>query len=141
MKSTLKAHRDKLKALFAQHNPPTQEPPKEDAPTDEAPMVGPEPVDPPEIDQKALTEEVAKQVGWSVGDEVQAKVSNRQMVNKNFVWASVEGWSELVKISVHDRDAWPAGSKLWCQYVKADSEGCLVFNTKERGPKWKRRAA
>lgn len=136
MKSTLKAHRDKLKALFAKNNPPTQEPPKEK----DAPTVGPEPVD-AEFDHKALTEEVAKQVGWNVGDEVQARVSNRQMVNRHFVWADVEGWSELVKISVHDRDAWPAGSKLWCQYVKADSEGFLVFNTKERGPKWKRRGA
>jgi|688.fasta_scaffold1364047_2 hypothetical protein len=138
MKSTLKAHHNKLKALFAQHSQSTVE---SKQPPDEPIAVGPEPTEPQPYDERALTEQVAKQVGWNVGDEVQAKVSNRQMVNKRYVWASVEGWSELVKISVHDRDAWPAGSTLWCQYVKADSEGCLVFNTRERGPKWKRRAA
>ena len=143
MKSTLKAHRDKLKQMFAQHIRPTVEdsPPKVEPITEvvEPITVGPEPTEPPAYDEKAFTEEVAKQVGWNVGDEVQAKVSNRQMVNKHFVWASVEGWSELVKISVHDQAAWPAGSTPWCQYVKADSEGCLVFNTKERGPKWRRK--
>ena len=143
MKSTLKNHRDKLKQMFAQHIRPTVEgsqPP--DAPMTEAaePMVvGPEPTYTPAYDEKAFTEEVAKQVGWNVGDEVQAKVSNRQMVNKHFIWATVEGWSELVMVRVHDHSAWPAGSTLWCQYVQANSDGHLVFNTKERGPKWRRK--
>jgi hypothetical protein len=141
MKSTLKTHRDKLKALFAQHSQSNVESNQSPAEPVTEVVLGPEPVDPPPHDEKALTEEVAKQVGWSVGDEVQAKVSNRQMVNKNFVWAAVEGWSELVMVRVHDQAAWPAGSTLWCQYVNANSDGHLVFNTKERGPKWKRRAA
>lgn len=132
MKSTLKAHRDKLKALFAQRNPP---------PTDEAPTVGPEPVDPPPFDEKALTEEVAKQVGYRVGDEVVGKVTNRQMVNRRFLWALVPDWSEQVMVAVHDQAEWPAGSRIACQYVQANSDGHLVFNTKERGPKWKRRGA
>ena len=138
MKSTLKPYHNKLKALFAQHSQSTLE---SKQPPDEPIAVGPEPTSPPPHDEKALTEQVAKQVGWNVGDEVQAKVSNRQMVNKHFVWASVEGWSELVMVRVNDQAAWPAGSTLWCQYVQANSDGHLVFNTKERGPKWKRRAA
>ena len=141
MKSTLKAHRDKLKALFAQHNPPTQEPPKEGPPTDEAPMVGPEPSEPPAFDHKALTEEVAKQVGWQRGDKVTGKVTNRQMVNKNRVWALVPDWSEQVQVSVHDQTEWPAGSTIKCEYVMANSDGHLVFNSKEHGPKWKRRGS
>lgn len=143
MKSTLKSHRDKLKQMFAQHIRPTVEDsqPKDEPPTEaiEPAAVGPEPIDPPPYDEKAFTEEVAKQVGWNVGDEVQAKVSNRQMVNKHFVWATVEGWSELVLVRVHDQAAWPAGSTLWCQYFNANSDGHLVFNTKERGPKWRRK--
>lgn len=141
MKKSLKPYHDKLKQMFAQHSQSNVESKQSPAEPVTEVVVGPEPVDPPEVDQKALTEEVAKQVGWSVGDEVQAKVSNRQMVNKNFVWATVEGWSELVMVRVHDQAAWPAGSTLWCQYVQANSDGHLVFNTKERGPKWKRRAA
>jgi len=139
MKSTLKTHRDKLKALFAQHNPPTQEPPTQEAPMEEPPMVGPEPVDPPAHDEKALTEEVAKQVGWQVGDKVVGRVTNKKMVNKNFVWALVPDWSDQVLVSVHSRDEWPAGSSIRCEYVQANSDGHLVFNTKEHGPKWKRR--
>jgi hypothetical protein len=84
MKSTLKTHRDKLKALFAQHNPPQDhpEPPKDEPPTETAEPIpaGPEPADPPEFDQKALAEEVAKQVGWQPGDKVTGRVTNRQMV-------------------------------------------------------------
>jgi len=136
MKSTLKAHRDKLKALFAQHNPPTQEPPKEEPPT-----VGPVPINPPPLDEKALTEEVAKQVGYRVGDEVVGQVTNRQMVNRHYLWALVPDWSEQVLVAVHDQAEWPAGSRIRCQYVQANSDGHLVFNTKERGPKWKRRGA
>ena len=141
MKSTLKSHRDKLKALFAQHNPPESEPPKDEPPTDEAPTVGPEPVDPPPFDEKALTEEVAKQVGYQVGDEVVGQVTNRQMLNRHYLWALVPDWSEQVMVAVHDQAEWPAGSRIRCQYVQANSDGHLVFNTKERGPKWKRRGA
>jgi len=136
MKSTLKSHRDKLKALFAQHNPPESEPP-----TEEPPTVGPEPTEPPPFDEKALTEEVAKQVGYQVGDEVVGRVTNRQMVNRHYVWALVPDWSEQVLVSVHDQGEWPAGSRIRCQYVQANSDGHLVFNTKEHGPKWKRRGS
>lgn len=107
----------------------------------EPPMVGPEPVDPPPLDQKALAEEAARQVGWQRGDKVKGKVINRQMRNKNFVWAEVGGWSEPVMVSVHAQWEWPAGSPINCEYVYANADGHLVFNTKEHGPKWKRRGA
>ena len=141
MKSTLKTHRDKLKALFAQHSQSNVESKQSpDEPLTEA-VVGPEPVAPPSFDQKALTEEVAKQVGWQPGDRVTGKVMNRQMVNKNRVWAMVPDWSEMVQVSVHSQDEWPAGSPIKCEYVNANSDGNLVFNSKEHGPKWKRRGA
>jgi hypothetical protein len=141
MKSTLKAHHAKLKALFAQHTTPESEPPKVEPPMDEPIPVGPEPIDPPPYDEKAFTEEVAKQVGWQVGDKVKGKVTNRQMVNKNRVWATVNGWSEMVQVSVHSQAEWPAGSEIKCEYVQANSDGHLVFNSKEHGPKWKRRGS
>jgi len=164
MKTTLKASRDKLKQLFAQHIRPTVEHSQpQDEPISaplpistisvtstkwsstrwppEAPItVGPEPADPPPYDEKALAEQVAKQVGWKQGDEAPGRVSNRQMLNKHFIWASVTGWSELVKVGVHSQAEWPAGSSIRCQYAHADSDGFLVFDTKQRGPKWKRRA-
>jgi hypothetical protein len=141
MKSTLKPYHNKLKALFAQHTRPAAE---SSQPEDEPPIVtvtGPEPTDPPPHDEKALTEEVARQIGWQVGDKVTGAVSNRQMVNKNRVWATVPGWSEQVQVSVHSRDEWPAGSRIKCEYVQANSDGHLVFNSKEHGPKWKKRGA
>ena len=145
MKSTLKAHRDKLKQMFAQHIRPTVEDsqPKDEPPTEasEPAAVGPEPIEPPPYDEKAFTEEVAKQVGWQVGDKVKGKVTNRQMVNKNRVWATVNGWSEMVQVSVHSQAEWPAGSEIKCEYVQANSDGHLVFNSKEHGPKWKRRGS
>ena len=145
MKSTLKTHRDKLKALFAQHTQPaaTPEPPKDEplTVTDEPITAGPEPVDPPEFDQKALAEEVAKQVGWQVGDEAPGRVTNRQIINKNMVWAAISGWSEDVLVSVADQTEWPAGSPIKCYYKGADADGRLVFNSRVRGPKWKRRGA
>ena len=141
MKSTLKAHRDKLKALFAQHNPPESESTKDEPPMDEPVAVGPEPTDPPEFDQKTLTEEVAKQVGWQVGDEAPGRVTNRKIINKNMVWAAITGWSEDVLVSVHDHTEWPAGSPIKCYYKGADADGRLVFNSRVRGPKWKRRGS
>jgi hypothetical protein len=147
MKSTLKPYHNKLKALFAQHIRPTAESSQpQDEPITEMvePIVtvtGPEPTDPPPHDEKALTEEVARQIGWQVGDKVTGAVSNRQMVNKNRVWATVPGWSEQVQVSVHSRDEWPAGSRIKCEYVQANSDGHLVFNSKEHGPKWKKRGS
>lgn len=145
MKKSLKPYHDRLKAMFAQHSQSHVESSQpEDEPITEAPepiAVGPEPTDPPAHDEKALTEEVARQVGWQVGDPASGKVMNRQMVNKNRVWAMVTGWSEMVQVSVHDQAEWPAGSTIKCEYVQANSDGHLVFNSKEHGPKWKRRGS
>ena len=145
MKSTLKPYHNKLKALFAQHIQSNVETSQSDGEpiteADEPIAVGPEPTDPPAHDEKALTEEVAKQIGWQVGDKVTGAVSNRQMVNKNRVWATVPGWSEQVQVSVHSRDEWPAGSRIKCEYVQGNSDGHLVFNSKEHGPKWKKRGS
>ena len=148
MKSTLKPYHNKLKALFSQKAAEVISPDtitvmdvKPGYFADEPAAVGPEPTDPPPHDEKALTEEVARQIGWQVGDKVTGAVSNRQMVNKNRVWATVPGWSEQVQVSVHSRDEWPAGSRIKCEYVQANSDGHLVFNSKEHGPKWKKRGA
>ena len=143
MKKSLKPYHDKLKAMFAQHNPPppTVEPPK-DEPIAEEPepiVVGPEPSEPPPFDEKELAEVSARQAGYSVGDKVTGRVTNRQMVNRHYVWALVPQWSEQVLVSVHDQAEWPAGSPIKCEYVMANSSGHLVFNSKEHGPKWKRR--
>lgn len=131
--------------MFAQHSQPHVESSQpEDEPITEAPepiAVGPEPTDPPAHDEKALTEEVARQVGWKVGDLVSGRVTNRQMINQRRVWATVSGWSEMVQVSVHDQSEWPAGSTIKCEYVQANSDGHLVFNSKEHGPKWKRRGS
>lgn len=145
MKSTLKPYHNKLKALFAQHTRPAAESSQpEDEPITEKvePIVtvtGPEPTDPPPHDEKALTEEVARQVGWQVGDPVSGRVTNRQMINQRRVWATVSGWSEQVQVSVHSQSEWPAGSTIRCEYVQANSDGHLVFNSKEHGPKWKKK--
>ena len=143
MKKSLKPYHDKLKAMFAQHNPPppTVEPPKDEPITEEVEpiAVGPEPSEPPPFDEKELAEVCARQAGYSAGDKVTGKVTNRQMVNRNYVWALVPDWSEQVLVSVHSRDEWPAGSAIKCEYVYANSDGHLVFNSKEHGPKWKRR--
>jgi hypothetical protein len=131
--------------MFAQHSQPHVESSQpEDEPITEAPepiAVGPEPTDPLAHDEKALTEEVARQVGWKVGDLVSGRVTNRQMINQRRVWATVSGWSEMVQVSVHDQSEWPAGSTIKCEYVQANSDGHLVFNSKEHGPKWKRRGS
>lgn len=130
MKKSLQPYHAKLKAMFAQHARSVAE---------SSPPPLPEPE--PPSDQKEVTEAAAQQVGWRQGDEVKGKVTNRQMVNKNRVWATVPGWSEQVQVSVHDQSEWPAGSPIACQYVYANADGHLVFNSKEHGPKWKRRGS
>ena len=135
MKKSLKPYHDKLKAMFAQHNAPASE---VDPPKDEPVTESVESIEPPAEDQKALAEAAAKRVGWQAGDKAKGMVTNRQMVNKNFVWAEVGDWSEPVMVSVHGQWEWPAGSPINCEYVYANADGHLVFNSKEHGPKWKR---
>ena len=148
MKPNLKPYHNKLKALFAQHiqsNVESSRPEVE--PTVESPTpASPDPVNsggpaPHYSDKKAFAEYVAKQAGFVPGYKVTAKVSPKKIENNHYVWISVPGWSELCLMGVKTREEWPAGSGPKCEYVQANSDGMLVFDTKERGPRWKRRGA
>ena len=148
MKPNLKPYHNKLKALFAQHIQSNVE----SSQSDDEPTTGPVapvslyPVDsggpaPHYSDKKAFAEYVAKQNGFVQGYRVTAKVSPKKIENNHYVWVSVPGWSELCLMSVKTREEWPAGSGPKCEYVQANSDGILVFDTKERGPRWKRKGA
>jgi len=158
MKSTLKPYHNKLKALFSQNAAEVISPDTitvmdvkpgyfADEPTTEPPApVSPYPVDsggpaPHYSDKKAFAEYVAKQNGFVQGYKVTAKVSPKKIENNHYVWVSVPDWSELCLMSVNRQADWPAGSGPKCEYVQANSDGILVFNTKERGSKWKRKGA
>jgi hypothetical protein len=151
MKSTLKPYHNKLKALFAQHiqsnvesSQPEVEPITE---TTEPPTpVSPYPVDsggpaPHYSDKKAFAEYVARQNGYVPGFEVTASVSPKKIENNHFVYILVPNWSELCLMRVKTQEEWPAGSRPDCQYAQANSDGTLVFDTKQRGPRWKRKGA
>lgn len=148
MKSTLKPYHNKLKALFAQHiqsnvedsQPevePTVEPP---APTSPCPVDSGGPA-PHYSDKKAFAEYVARQNGYVPGFEVTASVSPKKIENNHFVYILVPNWSELCLMRVKTQEEWPAGSRPDCQYAQANSDGTLVFDTKQRGPRWKRKGA
>jgi hypothetical protein len=148
MKSTLKPYHNKLKALFAQHiqsNVEDSQPEVE--PTVEPPApASPYPVDsggpaPHYSDKKAFAEYVAKQNGYVPGFEVTASVSPKKIENNHFVYILVPNWSELCLMRVKNQKEWPAGSRPDCQYAQANSDGTLVFDTKQRGPRWKRKGA
>jgi hypothetical protein len=151
MKSTLKPYHNKLKALFAQHiqsnvedSQPEVEPITET--TEPIAPVSPYPVDsggpvPHYSDKKAFAEYVAKQNGYVPGFQVKAKVSPKKIQNNHYVYISVPNWSELCLMGVKNQEEWPAGSQPDCEYVYANADGILVFNTKERGPRWKRRGS
>jgi hypothetical protein len=147
MKSTLKPYHNKLKALFAQHIQSNVE----DSQPEVEPTVEP-PADcltlpcrlwrpaPHYSDKKAFAEYVAKQNGY-VGFEVTASVSPKKIENNHFVYILVPNWSELCLMRVKNQEEWPAGSRPDCQYAQANSDGTLVFDTKQRGPRWKRKGA
>ena len=148
MKSTLKPYHNKLKALFAQHIQsnvedsqtevePTVEPP---APTSPYPVDSGGPA-PHYSDKKAFAEYVARQNGYVPGFEVTASVSPKKIENNHFVYILVPNWSELCLMRVKTQEEWPAGSRPDCQYAQANSDGTLVFDTKQRGPRWKRKGA
>ena len=164
MKSTLKPYHNKLKALFSQKAAEVISPDTitvmdvkpgyfADGPaavgreaTEPPAPVSPYPVDsggpvPHYSDKKAFAEYVAKQNGFVLGHKVTAKVSPKKIQNNHYVWISVPGWSELCLMSVKTQEEWPAGSGPKCEYVQANSDGTLVFDTKERGPRWKRKGA
>jgi hypothetical protein len=148
MKSTLKPYHNKLKALFAQHIQSNVEDSQPEAePTVEPPApASPYPVDsggpaPHYSDKKAFAEYVARQNGYVPGFEVTASVSPKKIENNHFVYILVPNWSELCLMRVKTQEEWPAGSRPDCQYAQANSDGTLVFDTKQRGPRWKRKGA
>ena len=148
MKSTLKPYHNKLKALFAQHIQPAPEdnPPEVEPVTVTVEPIAPYPVDsggpaPHYSDKKAFAEYVAKQNGYVPGFEVTASVSPKKVQNNHFVYILVPNWSELCLMRVKTQEEWPAGSRPDCQYAQANSDGTLVFDTKQRGPRWKRKGA
>jgi hypothetical protein len=162
MKSTLKPYHNKLKALFSQKaaeviSPDTitvmdvkpgyfaDEPAAVGREATEPPApVSPHPVDsggpaPHYSDKKAFAEYVAKQNGYVPGFEVTASVSPKKVQNNHFVYILVPNWSELCLMRVKTQEEWPAGSRPDCQYAHANADGTLVFDTKQRGPRWKRK--
>jgi hypothetical protein len=149
MKSTLKPYHNKLKALFAQHiqsNVEDSQPDDEPITEADEPIapVSPYPVDsggpaPHYSDKKAFAEYVAKQNGYVPGFEVTASVSPKKLQNNHFVYILVPNWSELCLMRVKTQEEWPAGSRPDCQYAHANADGTLVFDTKQRGPRWKRK--
>jgi hypothetical protein len=149
MKSTLKPYHNKLKALFAQHiqsNVEDSQPEVEPITESVEPIapVSPYPVDsggpaPHYSDKKAFAEYVAKQNGYVPGFEVTASVSPKKLQNNHFVYILVPNWSELCLMRVKTQEEWPAGSRPDCQYAHANADGTLVFDTKQRGPRWKRK--
>jgi hypothetical protein len=148
MKSTLKPYHNKLKALFAQHiQSNVEDSQSEVEPTVEPPApASPYPVDsggpaPHYSDKKAFAEYVARQNGYVPGFEVTASVSPKKIENNHFVYILVPNWSELCLMRVKTQEEWPAGSRPDCQYAQANSDGTLVFDTKQRGPRWKRKGA
>ena len=148
MKPNLKPYHNKLKALFAQHTHtvPESSQPKDEPTIEPAAPVSPYPVDsggpaPHYSDKKAFAEYVARQNGYVPGFEVTASVSPKKIENNHFVYILVPNWSELCLMRVKTQEEWPAGSRPDCQYAQANSDGTLVFDTKQRGPRWKRKGA
>jgi hypothetical protein len=93
----------------------------------------------PVTDQQ-LAETVAKQVGYQPGDQVTGAVLPKKIPNARLLYASVPDWSEPVICSVQNAADWSAGERIKCVYVKADTEGRLVFENRDgiRRNRWRR---
>ncbi len=93
----------------------------------------------PVTDQQ-LAETVAKQVGYQPGDQVTGAVLPKKIPNTRLLYVSVPDWSEPVICSVQNAADWPAGERIKCVYVKADTEGRLVFENRDgiRRNRWRR---
>jgi hypothetical protein len=84
----------------------------------------------PVTDQQ-LAETVAKQVGYQPGDQVTGAVLPKKIPNTHLLYVSVPDWSEPVICSVQNAADWSAGERIKCVYVKADTEGRLVFENRD----------
>jgi hypothetical protein len=93
----------------------------------------------PVTDQQ-LAETVAKQVGYQPGDQVTGAVLPKKIPNTRLLYVSVPDWSEPVICSVQNAADWSAGERIKCVYVKADTEGRLVFENRDgiRRNRWRR---
>ena len=93
----------------------------------------------PVTDQQ-LAETVAKQVGYQPGDQVTGAVLPKKIPNTRLLYVSVPDWSEPAICSVQNAADWSAGERIKCIYVKADTEGRLVFENRDgiRRNRWRR---
>ena len=93
----------------------------------------------PVTDQQ-LAETVAKQVGYQPGEQVNGSVLPKKIPNTRLLYVSVPDWSEPVICSVQNAADWSAGERIKCVYVKADTEGRLVFENRDgiRRNRWRR---
>jgi hypothetical protein len=114
---------------------PTEKPPKP------APEAQPEAIlkAAPVTDQQ-LAETVAKQVGYQPGDQVTGAVLPKKIPNTRLLYVSVPDWSEPAICSVQNAADWSAGERIKCVYVKADTEGRLVFENRDgiRRNRWRK---
>jgi hypothetical protein len=93
----------------------------------------------PVTDQQ-LAETVAKQVGYQPGDQVTGAVLPKKIPNTRLLYVSVPDWSEPAICSVQNAADWSAGERIKCVYVKADTEGRLVFENRDgiRRNRWRK---
>lgn len=93
----------------------------------------------PMTDQQ-LAETVAAQVGYQPGDQVTGVVLPKRIPNTRLLYVSVPDWSEPVICSVQNAADWSAGERIKCVYVKADTEGRLVFENRDgiRRNRWRK---
>jgi hypothetical protein len=93
----------------------------------------------PVTDQQ-LAETVAQQVGYQPGDQVTGAVLPKRIPNTRLLYVSVPDWSEPAICSVQNAADWSAGERIKCVYVKADTEGRLVFENRDgiRRNRWRR---
>jgi hypothetical protein len=93
----------------------------------------------PVTDQQ-LAETVAKQVGYQPGEQVNGSVLPKKIPNTRLLYVSVPDWSEPVVCSVQNAADWSAGERIKCVYVKADTEGRLVFENRDgiRRNRWRK---
>jgi hypothetical protein len=92
------------------------------------------------LNDQQLAEIVAKQVGYQPGDQVTGAVLPKKIPNTRLLYVSVPDWSEPAICSVQNAADWSAGERIKCVYVKADTEGRLVFENRDgiRRNRWRR---
>jgi hypothetical protein len=92
------------------------------------------------LNDQQLAETVAKQVGYQPGEQVNGSVLPKKIPNTRLLYVSVPDWSEPVICSVQNAADWSAGERIKCVYVKADTEGRLVFENRDgiRRNRWRK---